>query len=84
MTTIKTAISIQESLFEQVSDLAEELQIPRSRVFALAVEEFIKRYENRRIFESLNEVYEEAPDPGEDALQEGMRRQQRKLVKGQW
>ena len=84
MATIKTAISIQESLFDQVNDLAEELQMPRSQLFALAIEEFIKRYENRTIFETLNEVYGEAPDSDEEALQEGMRRQQRQLVEGQW
>ncbi len=84
MATVKTAISIQESLFDQVNDLAEALQMPRSRLFTLAVEEFIKRYENRSIFEALNEVYDEAPDSGEEALQEGMRRQQRQLVEGQW
>jgi metal-responsive CopG/Arc/MetJ family transcriptional regulator len=84
MATIKTAISIQESLFDQVNDLAEELQMPRSQLFALAIEEFIKRYENRSIFETLNEVYGEAPDSDEEALQQGMRRQQRQLVEGQW
>lgn len=84
MPTVKTAISIQESLFNQVNNLAEELQIPRSQLFTLAVEEFIKRYENRCIFEALNEVYAGAPDPDEEALQEGMRRQQRQLVEGQW
>jgi metal-responsive CopG/Arc/MetJ family transcriptional regulator len=84
MATIKTAISIQESLFDQVNDLAEELQMPRSQLFALAVEQFIKRYENRSIFEALNEVYGEAPDSDKEALHEGMRRQQRQLVEGQW
>jgi metal-responsive CopG/Arc/MetJ family transcriptional regulator len=84
MATVKTAISIQESLFDQVNDLAEELQIPRSQLFTLAVKEFIKRHENRSIFEALNAVYDDAPDPYEEALQEGMRRQQRQLVEGQW
>ena len=84
MATIKTAISIQESLFEQVNDLAEELQIPRSQLFALAVEEFIKRHENRDIFETLNRVYDGAPDSDEGALLERQRRQQRHLVEGQW
>lgn len=84
MATIKTAISIQESLFDQVNDLAEELQIPRSQLFALAVEEFIKRYENRSIFETLNKVYDGAPDADEEALLERQRRQQRHLVEGQW
>jgi len=84
MATIKTAISIQESLFEQVNDLAEELQIPRSQLFALAVEEFLKRYENRSIFETLNKVYDDAPDADEGALLERQRGQQRRLVEGQW
>ncbi len=84
MTTVKTAISIQESLFNQVNDLAEQLRIPRSQLFTLAVEEFIKRHENRSIFEALNEVYAAALDPEEEALQEGMRRQQRQLVEGEW
>ena len=84
MATVKTAISIQESLFDRVNDLAEELQIPRSQVFALAVEEFIRQHENRGIFEALNEAYDDAPDPAEETLREGMRRRQRQLVEGQW
>jgi metal-responsive CopG/Arc/MetJ family transcriptional regulator len=82
--TIKTAISIQESLFDQVNDLAEELQMPRSQLFTLAVKEFISRHENRRIFETLNEIYKDTPDPDEEALQEGMRQQHRRVVEGQW
>ncbi len=84
MTTVKTAISIQSSLFDRVNDLAEELEMPRSQLFTLAVEEFIERHENRGIFEALNEAYADAPDPAEEALRAGMRRQQRLLVEGQW
>ena len=84
MATIKTAISIQQALFDRVNELAEELQIPRSQVFALAVEEFIKQHENRGIFDALNEVYDDAPGPGEEALREGMRRRQRQVLEGQW
>ena len=84
MATVKTAISIQKSLFDRVNDLAEQLQIPRSQLFALAVEEFIRQHENRGIFDALNEVYDDTPGPEEEALQEGMRRRQRQLVEGQW
>jgi hypothetical protein len=82
--TIETAISNQESLFDQVSALAEELQIPRSQLFTLAVQEFIKRYESRSIFEVLNEVCATAPNPDEEVLREGMRRRHKQLVEGQW
>jgi metal-responsive CopG/Arc/MetJ family transcriptional regulator len=84
MTTVKTAISIQKSLFEKVNSLAEELQMPRSQLFVLAVEEFIQRHHNRNMLKALNEVYADAPDQNEDALREGMRRQHRQLVEGQW
>jgi len=84
MTTVKTAISIQKSLFEQVNDLAEELQMPRSQLFVLAVEEYIKRHQNRKILETLNEVYTDVSDRDEGVLREGMRRQHRQLVEGQW
>lgn len=84
MTTIKTAISMQESLFDQVDALAEELHVPRSQVFVLAVEEFIKRHQNQKLLDVLNEVYGDASDEDEESLREGMRRQHRDLVEGQW
>ena len=84
MATVKTAISIRKSLFEQVNNLAEELEVPRSQLFVLAVEEFIKRHQNRKIFEALNEVYTNGSDQDRQVLRKGMRRSHRQLVEGQW
>jgi metal-responsive CopG/Arc/MetJ family transcriptional regulator len=84
MTTIKTAISIERSLFNQVNDLAEKLQMPRSQLFALAVEAFIEQHENRKMLQALNEVYAGEPDPTEERLHKEMRQQHRQLVEGQW
>jgi metal-responsive CopG/Arc/MetJ family transcriptional regulator len=84
MATIKTAISIQKSLFEQVNDLAEELQVPRSQLFVLAVEEFIRRYQNHKMLQALNEAYGDVSDRDQEALLKGMRRQHRQLLEGQW
>ncbi len=80
MTTVKTSISIQKALFDQVNELAADLQILRSQLFVLAVEEFIKRHENRKILEALNAAYSDAPDPSEEVLREGMRRKHRQLT----
>ena len=84
MSTIKTAISIQKALFDQVNELAAELQMPRSQLFVLAVEEYIKRHENRKILEALNEVYQDAPDPSEKVLRQGMQRKHRQLMDEEW
>ncbi len=84
MSTIKTAISLQKSLFEQLDTLARELKVSRSHLFTLALEEFIRRYENQRLFEKINSAYEDAPDLNEQLRLRQMRRQQRKIVEGEW
>jgi predicted transcriptional regulator len=84
MSTVKTAISLRKSLFERVDELAQELDIPRSHIFVLAVEEFIQRYENRKLLEAINEVYEEILDREEEIHRDRMRQQHRKMVEGQW
>jgi hypothetical protein len=84
MTNVKTAISIQKSLFEQAEALAHAMNISRSRLFALAVEDFIQRYQNQRLLEQINAAYEDAPTPEEQALLRRMRRQHRQMVESEW
>jgi hypothetical protein len=84
VSTITTAICIPQSLLDQVSALAEELQMHRSKVVALAVEELITKHENLRILAALNEFYEDAPDPDDEALHQARQRQQRGVVEGEW
>lgn len=84
MANVKTAISLQQSLFEQVDALAQELEISRSRLFVLAVEAFIQRYQNRQLLEAINEAYADSPGPEEQALRHQMRQQHRQMVEGQW
>ncbi len=84
MTTVKTAISLQQSLFDQVEALAREMQTSRSRLFVLAMEEFIERYQNRKLLQEINAAYEDVPEPAEQDHLRSMRRQHRQLVEGQW
>lgn len=84
MASVKTAISLQQSLFEQADALAQELEISRSRLFALAVEAFIQRNQNRKLLEDINEAYDDLPDAEEQALRDRMRQQHRQMVEGQW
>lgn len=41
--SVKTAISLQNDLFKEVNVLARELHISRSKLFVLAVQDFIKK-----------------------------------------
>ena len=85
MASIKTAISIEKSLFEQVDALAKELHISRSRVFMLAAQEFIQRYKSQKLLDAINDAYDDMPaGPEEIELQRQMRSRHFKLVKDQW
>jgi hypothetical protein len=84
MSNVKTAISISKTLFEQVNKLADELDVSRSHLFVLAVEEFIQRHENEQLLQQLNQAYDDLPLTDEELILKGMRSQHRKLVEGEW
>ena len=81
MANVKTAISLQKSIFDQAEALARELEISRSRLFAIAVEEFIRHHNNQKLLESINAAYDDVLDPEEYALRRKMKAKQRQLMR---
>jgi len=67
MPHVKTAISLEPSLFDQLRQAAHELNMSRSRLIAEAVEEYLIRRRNRETLAQLNAVYAEEPDEEERA-----------------
>ena len=55
---MKTAISLSDSLYERAEEMALYMGITRSKLFAMALEEFISKYNEKMITEKINEVYE--------------------------
>ncbi len=84
MENIKTAISIRKSLFEQAETLAHKMKVSRSRLFVIALEDFIREQENRELLEKINAVYADEPDESEKVLRRKMRQSYRRLAEGQW
>ena len=84
MASIKTAISIQESLFEEADALARKMKVSRSRLLALALEEYLRRERDRELIRRIDEAYEDYPDSGEMEQQRGMKKLQREVVEGEW
>jgi len=84
MTSIKTAVSIQKELFDQAETLSHEMNVSRSRLFVLALEDYIRRYQNQRLLREINAAYEDELDPSEVGYLQRMRRQHRKVVEGEW
>jgi metal-responsive CopG/Arc/MetJ family transcriptional regulator len=83
MANIKTAVSIPERLFQQAEALAHEMNISRSRLFSLALEEFIRRQETRKLVESINAAYEDGLDEEEQAMLKGMLALQRQVFEAE-
>lgn len=73
MSSVKTAVSVPPELFEQAEALAKELKVSRSRLFGLALEEFIKRRENQRLIEATNAVHAE-----------GMAEEEQEILRAGW
>ena len=84
MENVKTAVSIKKSLFEQAESLARKMRVPRSRLFALALEDYIRRQENRKLLMQINAACAEESEPAEETLRRQHRRQHRRLVKAEW
>ena len=84
MATIKTAISLQDVLFEQVEDLARTLHVSRSHVVARALEEFVQRHHNRQLFEAINQAYETMLEEGSSIPSPARKQQHRRIVEGEW
>ncbi|RME74102.1 MAG: ribbon-helix-helix protein, CopG family [Chloroflexi bacterium] len=84
MASIKTAISIQKALYEQVDQMARELNVSRSRIFVMAVEEFIQRYQNQQLLQQINQAYDDMPPAEEQVYLDKMRQQHRQVVNREW
>jgi metal-responsive CopG/Arc/MetJ family transcriptional regulator len=56
---MKTAISLPDSLFEEAEQLAKNLGLNRSQLYARALEAFIQRHDAAAISARLNEIYSE-------------------------
>ena len=78
MPGIKTAISLEEDLFNEVSKLAHDLHISRSRLFTLAVKDYLRHQESKLLLAQLNKAYDDGSDSKEIAVSQAMRRKQRK------
>jgi metal-responsive CopG/Arc/MetJ family transcriptional regulator len=69
---VKTAISLDETLFHQVEAAAQELHVSRSRLFVMAVEEFLRRRRNQLLLDAINTAYDDFPDEQERSALEAM------------
>jgi metal-responsive CopG/Arc/MetJ family transcriptional regulator len=80
MASVKTAISLDESLYKQVEALAQEMKTSRSQVFSLAVEEYLRRRRNRALLDAINAAYADGLDEEDEQWLRWARAQQRQIL----
>ena len=72
MAHVKTAISLDESLFREAERWAGKLGVSRSQLYAKAVEEYVRGRENEELLRRLNEAHADGLDEeDEEALRHG-------------
>ena len=62
---MKTAISLDGNLLTEADKTARQMGLSRSRLFALALEDYLVRRRREKILEQLNEVYANEVAAGE-------------------
>lgn len=63
--TVKTAISIEESLLDEANRLSKKLHISRSKLFSLLLKQFAEQERNAQLLQQINKAYEDYPDEDE-------------------
>jgi len=84
MASVKTAISLDETIFHEVDALARRMNISRSEVFARAAQDFVRRQQNRDMLEKINRAYATDADADEQAARLHMQALQRRPEDDAW
>lgn len=84
MGSVKTAISVDEELFQQMDAMAKELDVSRSHLFVLAARDFLERHRSRALLEAINNAYDDMPSEEEEQLHAEMCKRHYHAVKETW
>ena len=73
---MKVALSIPDELFETAETVSKRLGVSRSRLYAMALAEFLAKHRGRKVTDRLNTVYAVE----ESRVEPGVRRLQRRSI----
>jgi hypothetical protein len=82
--TMKTAISVDDELVKAADGVARKLGVSRSRLFAIALEKYLRDRRNEEMLEKLNRVYAGPPNPDDHRVVAGFKSKLRPALKDRW
>lgn len=74
--SIKTAVSLERRLFDRGEKTAKQMNISRSRLYAQALDDYLRRKETQAMVESINAAYAYTPEDEESQFLRAAARQQ--------
>jgi len=84
MASVKTAVSLRQPLLERADAMARKMKVSRSRLVALALEEFLKHQETAEFVERINASYADGESEEEQEFRRRMLQHTRQLLEGEW
>jgi len=81
---MKTAISVEGELLEQADKTAKRMGVSRSRLFSLALQDYLTKRRQEEITAQLDRVYQEPHSESETRTISGMKAKFRRAVKDRW
>ena len=68
---MKIAISVPDPVFHAAERVSRRMRLSRSRLYARAVEDYVKRHSGDEITAQLDKVYSRVPSKVDPAIQRG-------------
>lgn len=81
---MKTAISMDDSLLHEADETARLMGLSRSRLFAVAIGDFLERRQQDQMLLRLNEVYAKGVEPAAKRLLKGIKAKAGATIKERW
>ncbi len=73
-------ISIERPLCDAADAIALELNVSRSQVFVIAMQEYLRRREHQRLLEQINAMYDDGLDHEQLEILKRMEPHQRRIM----
>jgi len=77
---MKTAISVEDRLLQEADLTAQQMGLSRSRLFSVAVAEYLRQRRQQQMLEQLNQAYSGEPDP----MARKIKTRFRKVIRDRW
>jgi len=81
---VKTGISLPRALFNQAEELAQKMNITRSRLFSLALEDYVGRQRNAELLARINAACRDGLDDEEKEFLKAASEQFSRRAEGEW